>query len=508
MLEISKKKAFWVLIGIILLGIIIRLFVFNTVTTGHSQDEYWFMTLGKGFIENFNFELISGEPYDLSQPLHPFLIGIFSLFLKDLFFTGKIISLIFGILMILFTYIFWSKMKDKQTGLLASFFVAFAALSIKYSIAIREDSLYTALLIITLFFIYKIKNEKFMPIAGIFIVLCALTRWEGYLLIPVVFAGFLIYNWKKMFTKKGLDISPIKNKYFLLSVLIILIPLFLWSFRSYTCCGSWIPSYGYQQQLGGGSAGFSYLKDIPVFVPWYFLIFIAIGLFYSFKNYKKYSIIYLYLILSLIIHMKFRGHSDQVLYVTPILYGFMSILILKIKKRIEKRNIPVGRILFIAFIGFFMVIGAVHGYNTTKEWGGRNDVIKEAMDWFNENSEPEDKILAGDKIVYSYFTDREIYNYGYAYAWINKLFLKQNPVIEPEDIISYPAFLASNDVKYFVAYDSTMSWFYTQTEGFAKQFQAASFYFSGKRIDLIPLKRFKVNNEEIILFKMEEHETD
>ena len=194
-----KKPYLWVLVGILIIALIVRIFVFGAVTTGHSQDSYWFIKIGENFIKDYVIELNPGQKYDLSQPLHPVLLGLSSLVFKNLFFNGKLFSLISGMLVILFVYILWKKLEDKKTALLASFFIAFAALSLKFSVAIREDSLYMVLLVISLFFIYKSKdNEKFMPLASILIVLSSLTRWEGYMLIPTALISFFIWKRKEI----------------------------------------------------------------------------------------------------------------------------------------------------------------------------------------------------------------------------------------------------------------------------------------------------------------------
>ncbi len=504
-----KKPYLWVLVGILIIALIVRIFVFGAVTTGHSQDSYWFIKIGENFIKDYVIELNPGQKYDLSQPLHPVLLGLSSLVFKNLFFNGKLFSLISGMLVILFVYILWKKLEDKKTALLASFFIAFAALSLKFSVAIREDSLYMVLLVISLFFIYKSKdNEKFMPLASILIVLSSLTRWEGYMLIPTALISFFIWKRKEIFNEKSINIKPFANKYVVLSLIIIIVPLFFWSMRSYEMCNcglsGMIPSYGYQQQLsaGSGGSGFSYLSHIPNFIPWYFLIFILFGLIFSFKKYKKYFPIYLFLIFDLFIHMKFRGKAEQILYITPILYGFMAMVVLDIKRKISENNVDLGRIFLVLFIGLFLVSGTITGYETTKEWGARNDVIRDSMLWLEENSIEQDKVLVGGVIVYSYFTSREIINYGLVFPWIDYV-RSQNPSIEFNNPTTpFAAFLSSNNIKYFVAYDSTMEWFYTNTKSFAQRFEKESFEFPEKTITLNPVKRFEANDEEVILFEV------
>ena len=78
------------------------------------------------------------------------------------------------------------------------------------------------------------------------------------------FFAFMYKHWKEIYKKNSISFKLLKNKYVLLSIIILVVPLFLWSYRSSQCCGSWIPGYGYQKQLseGNGGAGFGYILDI------------------------------------------------------------------------------------------------------------------------------------------------------------------------------------------------------------------------------------------------------
>jgi len=506
--NLLKDKTFLLVAGIILIGIIVRIFVFGAVTTGHSQDSYWFITIGENFKNNFRIELAENQPYDLSQPLHPILLGITSIIFNELYFNGKLFSLIFGILILPMTYLFWKKVENKETAILALFFTSFGALMLKYSVAIREDSLYVFLLMITLFFIYKIKDDKkFLPIASIFIMLSSLTRWEGYLLIPVALFSFMYWHRKEIFEKNAFNLGVFLDKRFVLAFIIIFIPLFWWSFRSYGLCDcgvtGFIPSYSYQQQLSGGSggAGLSYLTGIPEFIPWFFLIFVIGGLFFSLKEYRRYFPIFLYFVFTLFIHMNFRGKSEQITYVYPLLAGFMSIFILKFKNLFSKKNMKIFYALLGIFLIFFAVVEVNAGYNETKTWGTRNDVIKDAMDWANENIPDGETILVGDTIVYSYFTEHNLVGVSYATSWMNS-YIQQNPGLK-DPISSYVAFMIANNVNYAVAYDSTMPWFYGLTENLAKNREERIYNFEGGTVRIFPVQSFEKNGEEIVLYKIE-----
>jgi len=504
MIKRLKKNTLLIIILIIIFALIVRLFAFTTITTGGSQDDYWFLTLAKNILDNKAFELTEGNPYDLSQPLHPFLIGIFSFFIGNFFLSAILISILFSIALLIATYVFWKKIENKDIAILSVIFVGFSALVIKYSVAIRADIIYTFLLIVSLFFIYKVKDhDKFLPIASVFIVLAALTRWEGYLLIPVGLISFIIWNRKDIFTKEGLRFSVFKKDYFIMALLIIFIPLFLWSWRSSNCCGSWIPSYSYQKQLSGnsGGAGLSFLSNMPNFIPWYLLTLLAIGLIYSFKKYKRYFPIYIYLGLESIIHIKFRGRSDQILYTLPLLYGFFSLLIIDIKNKVRKRTRLFFFLILSGFIIFSMISGSINGYNDSKKWGTRNDVLKESMDWLNENSNPNEKIIVGDVLVYSYFTDKELISFGIANQMVQNIMV-QNKINDIK--LGYSILMWDQKISYLVAYDSTMPWFYeSTTKNFAEEFKPHKYNLGPAIVELTPLKKFEVNEQEVIIYKLE-----
>lgn len=344
--KIKKDKFFAGLILILLIATIIRVFLIFEITTGHGQDGYWMISVANNFIDNFRYELIENQPYDKTQPLYPILLGIF-LFLFNFIFdnpnqTGALFSVIISIAIIFMTYIFWSKKENKKIALIAGFFIAFSYFSITYaSLGLNANPLYTLILLINFIFIYKaMENEKKWPLAAIFITLAALTRWEGYLLIPVAFICFIISKRKEIFQNKEIKLGVFYKDYFIISALIILIPLLLWSFRAYSISGSWIPTYGYQEQLSDSSkfwqGGISFFTGIPEYIPYYMLILIIGGLIISLKKYKIYYPIFIYMILEIFIHIKFRGRSGHLYYMTPFLYGFASIFIFKLRNKLLK----------------------------------------------------------------------------------------------------------------------------------------------------------------------------
>lgn len=198
--------------------------------------------------------------------------------------------------------------------------------------------------------------------------------------------------------------------------------------------------------------------------------------------------------------MAFRGNPEQVVYILPLLYGFLGFLIVDFGKRLSNKKIKMFHIIVLIFMSLFLYVNISEGYSETREWGTRNEVIESAMEWVNENVDPSEKILVGDVLVYSYFTENELVSMSSASYWMNS-YSQQNPHEDP--LVPYVVFLYSNGVNYAVAYDSTMSWFYGRTENFAKNFGQRAYNFEEGVLVLTPIKEFKDNGESLILYEIQ-----
>jgi len=134
--------------------------------------------------------------------------------------------------------------------------------------------------------------------------------------------------------------------------------------------------------------------------------------------------------------------------------------------------------LLILFLIFFFITQVGKGYNETKNLNKELDVIKTSMDWFEENSNNEDKILVGDPIVYQYFTDNQLYSYSYASQWAVQ-FCNQNKL---NDLLyCYAAFLYSNEIKYL--WHMVQKWvgFMELQKNLRKTFKKKNSYLVNKR---------------------------
>jgi hypothetical protein len=160
-------------------------------------------------------------------------------------------------------------------------------------------------------------------------------------------------------------------------------------------------------------------------------------------------------------------------------------------------------LILILFLIFFFITEFNQGYEKTKDIHKRLNVIKISIDWLNNNSSPKDKILVGDQIVYKYFTNNSLRSYSYASQWAVQ-FCQQNQI---NDILyGYAGFMFSENIRYFIAYDSTMNWFYKSTEDFALRNETKEFQFAEQKIIFKPLKTFNENKQTIILYEVIEEE--
>lgn len=156
--------------------------------------------------------------------------------------------------------------------------------------------------------------------------------------------------------------------------------------------------------------------------------------------------------------------------------------------------------IIIAFLVFYFVMQISESYAYSKNFYKRNDALKESMQWINNNAEPNSKILVGDPIVYQYFTNNALIGYSQAFAWMQQ-FAQETQINDKKATLS--AFLAGNNIDYFIAYDSTMRWFYKDfTEDFAIKMNSLEYEFQSVKVKLEPIKKFEKYDAEVILYKV------
>ncbi|MEK6891193.1 MAG: glycosyltransferase family 39 protein [Nanoarchaeota archaeon] len=157
-------------------------------------DETISAVASKNIIEHGVPVFDSGASYGRAYLFH-YLEAFFILFSQSDF-NARIISVIFGILTVLFAY-FIGKEYSKSGGLISALFMAVFYLEVFYSRQARFYQLFQLMFFLSLFLLYKSKDKKYMiwPALVCFFITIN-TQVAGLVLVPFFFIHILMYNRK------------------------------------------------------------------------------------------------------------------------------------------------------------------------------------------------------------------------------------------------------------------------------------------------------------------------
>ncbi len=135
------------------------------------------------------------------SPMYPVFIGLFHLMIPDLELSGRLVSLVSGMLVVYLSYLFARRlMGSGAKALLVAFLIAFQPHLVRYSGQVLSESLATLLFTLTAFCFYigwQENRRSSLALSGFCLVLAYLTRPE-YL---VYFAPLvLLLLWKRRIT--------------------------------------------------------------------------------------------------------------------------------------------------------------------------------------------------------------------------------------------------------------------------------------------------------------------
>lgn len=174
-----KKKKFFIgtiLFTLILIAFGVRLFLIQS----HSHitaDGPAYVAVGK--------KIISGEKYfdAVWSPFYPVLIGITSLIFRDFEFAGRLVSVLFGSLLIIPLFFIAKWAFNEKVGIIASILIVLYPNLSKISSQVAPESTFIFLfligLIVSWLAISKEKNVFFL-LSGLIWGICYLTRPEGF----------------------------------------------------------------------------------------------------------------------------------------------------------------------------------------------------------------------------------------------------------------------------------------------------------------------------------------
>ncbi|OPX95849.1 MAG: hypothetical protein A4E58_01985 [Syntrophorhabdus sp. PtaB.Bin006] len=127
-------------------------------------------------------------------PFYPFFIALVHFFVGDWEFAGRLASLVFGLLLVYVSYLFFKRLLGEKKALYGAFILAIHPYLVRYSGQVLSESLATLLFTVTVFFFYRGWTEgkgAYVGMSGCFLGLTYLTRPE-YLVYYAPFALLLV----------------------------------------------------------------------------------------------------------------------------------------------------------------------------------------------------------------------------------------------------------------------------------------------------------------------------
>lgn len=184
-MHISKR---YDLLLIILIGSIPRLLDLGNVSA-IEMDGISYAWMAENFARGSFNEGLKGY----FHPFYPIFMAIFSFVVGDMEINGRLLSLIFGILLIYFTFVLLKRFFGEKKALYGSFFVAIHPYLIRYSVQVLSESMSIFLFTAAVFFFYKGwkgKDGIGIALAGIFLALTYLNKAE-YIIYALPFCLLL-----------------------------------------------------------------------------------------------------------------------------------------------------------------------------------------------------------------------------------------------------------------------------------------------------------------------------
>jgi 4-amino-4-deoxy-L-arabinose transferase-like glycosyltransferase len=138
--------------------------------------------------------LVTEGPELIFPPLFPALIAAFSFLTNDFEWAGRLVSMIFGALLVVPTYLIARRIFGRRTALFAGALVAVHPFLIRYSIAIFTETMFLTLILTAIYMSMRSASSptlRNVGLAGAFYGLAYLVRQEAfaYLLLGI---GFMV----------------------------------------------------------------------------------------------------------------------------------------------------------------------------------------------------------------------------------------------------------------------------------------------------------------------------
>lgn len=234
---------------------LLSLHYYHFIGVDGGVDGVGYAISGKNLVSGLGYSF-QGYPQLVNPPFYPILIGISWLFTHNLEFSGQIVSVIAGGLLVIPIFYLTKEMYGRQAGIWGAIFVAICPPFVFGSTEVRVASLYTLLLSAAVVIGWRALQSKYLlwsALTGLMLALCYLARAEAIMFLPI----FLLLHLLLFRLKVGLPSSISKVIILKSIVLIVVFALvsfpFLHFLHRYT--GKWVFSgrgpYTFVSYYGG-----------------------------------------------------------------------------------------------------------------------------------------------------------------------------------------------------------------------------------------------------------------
>lgn len=173
---------------------LLSLHYYHFIGVDGGVDGVGYAISGKNLLSGLGYSF-QGHPQVVNPPFYPILIGMSWLFTHNLEFSGQIVSVIAGSLLVIPVFYLAREMYTKKTGILAAVFIVICPPLIFGSTEVRVASLYTLLLSATVAIGWKALRSNrviWSALMGLMLALCYLTRAEAIMFLPIFLVLYLI----------------------------------------------------------------------------------------------------------------------------------------------------------------------------------------------------------------------------------------------------------------------------------------------------------------------------
>lgn len=201
-------------------------------------DSVQYLTLAKNIMNGAGF-ISDGSHYPdiIRPPLYPVLVGLFHLVIKDLGLSGRLVSIVFGSLLVILVYAITKKLFGRLAAIFSSIVVILHPVFTSISLSAVTDATFAFFVNMAIFLgwlsIDK-KNNKYFLLTGIIFGVSYLSRQIGILF----FCGYFLFAIFWLKRDGSLVDQIVKNiTVLLIGFLILFIPYMAWV-KNYN--GLWI----------------------------------------------------------------------------------------------------------------------------------------------------------------------------------------------------------------------------------------------------------------------------